>query len=216
MRMKNINSLLVVALAFTLGACEYSNDFTGTYNNVPANLSAYSKNVNKYCVALSLESNGTTKTNFISAQDVFDANDLFASKNFNSKGTECAANQTEYLVGTRTAKVLGTSEVAESRSVGAYDCQTVVYKQYTYQESISFDLKTIADDQAVGSFAGTGVVATNVDRDHVLRYGPIYQCQPRPMPYPRRGYPYPYPYPNRGYPHPYPHGGFGGCHSYRC
>jgi len=200
--------VLMVALAFGLGACDYSNQFTGTYNNAPATLSAYSKNISKYCIALSLDSNGAKKSNFISAQAVFDPNDLLATKTFNTKGSQCAANQTEYLVGSRTATVLSTAPVTIIRNVGMYSCQAVYYTQYQYQEKISFELHTIANDQLVGTFEGTGQPDQYVDDAHPTGYGAIYPCRgngpyPYPYPHPRPG-PYPHPYPGP-YPHPHPH-----------
>jgi hypothetical protein len=209
MKTIQFKSLLAVALAFTVSACNYSNEFTGTYNSAPAKLSAYSKNINTYCVALSLESNGIKKSNFISAQAVFDPNDLLAPKNFNTKGSQCAANQSEYLVGTRSATVLATNQVAQTRSVGAYDCQVVYYKQYQYQEKITFQIQNNADDAIVGTFDGVGQSAQYIDDAHPVGYGPIYQCRPYPQPYPRPypgPGPYPRPYPGPGpYPHPVPH-----------
>lgn len=198
--MNKLNSVLAVALAFTVSACNYSNEFTGTFNGSSAKLTALSKNINKYCVALELTSNLGVKNNFISAQAVFNPNDLFAAKDFNTKGAECSVNQTEYLVGTRTATVLGTSEVSETQSVGAYNCQTVYYKNYTYQEKIAFQLKANADDQTVGTFEGTGLVDNFTDRSRVTRYGNVWMCRaPMPYPYPGPGYPRgPYPGPCRG------------------
>lgn len=204
---------MVLAAGFALTACDYSNEFTGSYNNVPATMSAYSKNVNKYCISLNLTANGTQIQSFISAQAVYDANDLFAAKSFNTKGAECSANLSQYLVGTRTTQVLNTFETQTTQNVNQSFCQQVFYKAYDYQDTIHFDIKNNTDDQVVGTFEGKGKRATYTDDSHPTHYGQVYQCGPiYPQPYP--GYPGNYPpgYPGNPYPggyppYPYP----GGC-----
>ena len=69
--MKNIIFAVVVGL--TLSACDYTNEFKGTYNGEPATMSAHSNNINRYCVALNITAGANTKSSYISAQSVFDA-----------------------------------------------------------------------------------------------------------------------------------------------
>ena len=207
--MNKLTSVLLLALSLT--ACNYSNTFEGAYNGTPAKMTAYSKNINRYCIALSLTAGSETKSAFISASDVFDSGDLLKPKSFNSKGTNCSANQDFYLAGVRKTTVLGTSPVTYQSSVNANYCQQVTYNRYTYKEDISFEIKKNANDEVTGKFEGVGQEADFVDRDHPIAYGPIYYCGNYPYPgpgypYPGPGYPYPYPrpgYPNPGYPYPY-------------
>ncbi len=196
--MKKINSILPLVFVFVLSACNYSNEFTGSFNGTPATLSAYSKNVNRYCIALNLKG-AVTKSNFISASDVYNSSDIFAAKSFNTEGTQCAANQSEYLVGNRVATVLSTSEVSRVVDVGFYDCQTVYYNAYSYRETINVEFRNKISHATTGSFNGTGLVNTYVDTDRPTRYGRIWMCRnPYPGPFPGPGYPRPFPRPRPG------------------
>ncbi len=193
-------------LALSLTACKYSNTFEGTYNGNAAKMTAYSKNINRYCISLSLTAGSETKQAFISASDVFDSSDLLKPKAFNSKGTNCSANQDDYMSGVRKTNVLGTSLVTYQNSVNSNYCQQVTYNRYLYKEEISFEFKKNANDEITGKFEGIGEESYYVDRDHPVAYGPIYYCGGSyPYPYPGPGYPYPYPYPGPGYPYPYPY-----------
>ncbi len=192
--MKKIILLLVGSLSLT--ACNYSNTFTGMYNNSSATLDAYSKNINRYCVALTLRAGNITKSSFISAQAVFDQNDFLKPVQFNTKGAPCSQSLDEYLVGERNTQVYNISVVTESEPYGANYCRLVSYKRYQYQEMISFELKTNSDDQSQGIFKGVGEMSYYVDYVHPVSYGGIYFCN-----YGNGGgFPYPYPYPNPRWP----------------
>ncbi len=205
--MKNLSTVLLLALSLT--ACKYSNTFEGTYNGNPAKLSAYSKNINRYCVALNLTAGSETKSTFISAQDVFDVNDFLKPKAFNTKDANCGSSNEEYLVGNRSTSIIDTTMVSEIRSVNIDFCQQVTYKRYEYNESVTFEFKNKATDQTTGIFNGTGMIGFYVDRDHPVAFGPVYFCGnnypypgPRPGPYPGP-YPGPRPWPYPGYPYPF-------------
>jgi len=191
---------LSMVLALTLSACKYSNTFTGTYQNEAASMTAYSGNISRYCIALSLSAGAVKKTSSISGSLLFDPNDFLKTTAFNTKGTACDAGLAEYLVGTRSTTVLGVSTVyQEEHDNYNFDfCRSVYYKQYQYKEQVTVDFKNNLDDQLVGSFVGTGEVGEYVDYDHPVNYGPIYYCGPY-QPFP----PFP-PYPHPPYP-PYPH-----------
>ena len=198
-------------LGLSLSACNYSNQFQGTFNNTPSTMTAYSSNIDRYCVSLTINANGATKNSFISAQAVFDEKDLLKPMSFNTKGAECGANLDEYLVGTRTTTVVNTTNVTQSESAGVNLCQNVTYRDYHYQENIVLEMRNNVNDQTAGSFSGVGQVAEYVDFDHPVAYGPVYYCgpsNPYPYPYPHPGpgpYPGPYPHPGPGpYPHPHP------------
>lgn len=183
--------VMILTLTFTLSACRYSNTFNGTYNGAPASMNAYSKNINKYCISLEIASEGATKNLFISAQSVYDPNDLLKPMMFNTKGANCGLNLSEYLVGNRNTTVTNISYVTERVIVTPSYCQFLTFKNYQYKEEISFELKNNSDDQLVGSFQGIGQVSQYIDRDHPVNSGPIFYCG-NPNPYPG---PYPYPYP---------------------
>ena len=191
--------LTFMGLALALSACNYSNTFTGTFNGAPATMSAYSKNINKYCVALNIKAGTETKSSFISAQSVFDANDLFKPMAFNTKGAPCGANLEEYLVGNRNATVLNISQTTQRENVGVDYCRYTTYNTYQYKEDITFEMKKNATDETVGTFAGVGEIDQYTDFQHPVQYGPIFFCG-QMGPYPGPG-PYPYPYP---YPRPFP------------
>jgi hypothetical protein len=211
--------LMVASCAVVLSACEYNESFNGSYNGTPASLTAYSSNINRYCVALNLTAGSVTDKSFISAQAVYDENDPFATKTFNTKGSDCSQNLSEYLIGTRNVQVINTTQVSSINHLNSYQCQVVYYKEYTFIESLNFEIHRNNDDSMVGSFAGSASAETYTDTDRPVSYGQIYQCGviyqpgPQPYPYPQPGYPQPYPnpgypypgYPNPGYPHPQPY-----------
>jgi hypothetical protein len=186
------NTLFALAIGLSLSACNYSNEFTGTFNNAPATMSASSKNINRYCVALNITAGNLTKSSYISAQAVFDVNDFLKPMSFNTKGAECGANLTEYLEGTRNTTVMNISTVMEREQINYNWCRMTTYKDYNYKEEITFDVKNNSDDVTTGSFTGVGEVADYIDRDHPVSYGPEYFCGTVTQPYP-----------------PYPHSGFG-------
>jgi hypothetical protein len=170
-------------LALTLTACNYSNTFQGTYNDSPASMTAYSRNINRYCIALNLTSGAMKKSSYISASLLFDPNDFLRPTVFNSKGSNCGAGLSEYLEGARSTQVLGTSIVYRSENYGFDYCRYVYYQQYRYKEEVRIHFKNNSDDQLVGSFVGMGEVSEYVDFDHPVNYGPIYYCGPyRPYP----------------------------------
>lgn len=192
-----MKTIITLGLALTLSACNYSNTFKGTYNGAPASMSAYSKNINKYCVALSITAGNETKNSFISAQAVFDPNDFLKPMAFNTKGANCSANLEEYLVGTRNTKVLNIALVSIREQVNFDWCRFTTYNRYTYQEDIAFEVKKNTNDELVGSFVGVGGTGQYTDYDHPVQYGPIYYCGTRPGPYPGPGpWPRPWPYLN--------------------
>jgi hypothetical protein len=191
---KTISSkvLGILCLTLALSACRYSNEFTGSYNSSPAKLTAFSKNTDKYCIALTLTSGPVTKNNFVSAQDVVDFGEITRAKYFNTKATPCNANMTEYLVGTRTSKILGTSLIARNELMAGNLCRVTYYNEYLYQDAIQFELRNNANDSVVGNFSGDGQVDRYTDYSRPVSYGPVYYCGPiNPRPYP-------YPYPNGG------------------
>jgi hypothetical protein len=190
--------LIALSLSLSLSSCKYSNTFQGTYNDSPASMTAYSRNINRYCVALNLTAGDQTKKSYISSKYLFDPNDFLKPTSFNSKGDQCQTNLDEYLVGTRNTTVLGDALVYREENVNYNYCQSVFYKQYQYKEDVKIDFKKTADDQLVGTFVGVGNVDYYIDYGHPVAYGPIYYCGPiRPRPYP-----HPYPYPD---PDPHPH-----------
>ncbi len=188
--MKQFTFALV--LAISLSACQYSNTFKGTFNGAPASMKAYSKNVNKYCVALNITAGNETKSTYISAQSVFDPNDFLKPMSFNTKGAECGVNLDEYLVGTRNTTVMNISLVTKRVQVSFDYCRYNTYKNYRYQEEISFEMKKNSNDETVARFSGLGEIAQYIDEDHPVGYGPIFYCG-NGSPYPP--YPYPYPFP---------------------
>ncbi len=201
--MKKLTSVLLLALSLT--ACKYSNTFEGTYNGNPASMTAYSKNINRYCVALNMKSGSETKSTYISAQDVFDSNDFLKPMSFNTKNANCGSDNEEYLVGNRKTTVLGESLVTFQSSVNVNYCQQVTYKRYEYKEDVTFEFKKKSNDELTGTFSGIGLIDYFTDTNHPVAYGPIYFCgngYPGGYPYPGPGFPYPRPFPP--YP-PYPY-----------
>lgn len=184
--MKNL--ALALTLALSLSACKYSNTFTGTLDGAAATMTAYSKNINKYCVALNIEAGSVEKSNYISAQAVFDPNDFLKPMSFNTKGAECGANQDEYLVGSRNTTVMNISYVTMREQVSVDYCRYTTYKNYQYKEEITFEMKNNATDATTGTFSGVGKVSNFTDTAHPTNYGPLFYCG-GPRPYPR---PFPY------------------------
>ncbi|MFM8312781.1 MAG: hypothetical protein ACKOA8_00680 [Deltaproteobacteria bacterium] len=199
------NTIIALSLALFLSACNYSNTFDGTFNGAPATMKAYSKNINRYCVNLNLTTKDLSLSAFISAQSVFDPNDMLKPMAFNTKDAQCGSSSDQYMVGTRNTKVLRTSLVSYQEFYGVDFCRYVTYNSYDYQEDIALEFRKKADDSFNGRFVGTGLVASYVDRDHPVSYGPIYFCgRGYPYPYPGPGpWPYPGPYPGP-YPRPFP------------
>jgi len=171
--MKKSIKVIVFGLCLSLSACEYSNTFQGTFNNIPATMIAYSKNTNRYCIALTLTAADVSKSSFVSAQDVYDANDLFKPVDFDTKNTPCSENLSEYLVGTRSTEILSKREISKCQQLGAHAGRMVYYNEYNYQEHLTFTLKSVADDQVLGTFIGTGKLSLFEDTDHPTRHGPI-------------------------------------------
>jgi hypothetical protein len=212
---KNLSKIgMGIALSFVLTACEYNNQFNGTFNNTPANLTAYASDIDRYCLALNLTAGTFTDKSFISAQAVYDPNHPDVARSFNTKGAPCSANLSEYLVGTRAVNTLAVTQVSSDEHINSYQCEVVYYKQVQYQETLTFDIHRNSDDSVVGSFSGLGSVSSYTDTDHPTGYGQIYQCgviyqpSPQPYPYPQPGYPQPYPgqpYPGQPYPGGQPH-----------
>lgn len=185
--------IVYFGIALTLSACNYSNTFTGTFNGAPSSMTAFSKNINKYCVALNIKAGNETKSSFISAQAVFDANDILKPMSFNTKGAPCSANLDEYLVGTRNTNVTNVSFITQREQVNFDYCRYATYKRYQYFEDINFEMKKNATDELTGTFAGRGELSYYTDYQNPVSYGPIFYCG-RPLPYPGPG-PYPRPYP---------------------
>ena len=196
MKQKNMTRLAGFFLfTLSLSACKYSNEFRGSYNGQDATLSAYSKNVNKYCISLDLNSGEQSFKNGIDAGAVYDSGDFNRSKNFNTKGAECSGKYDEYLVGTRSTKILNSYPVSRIENVGIDMCQVVYYQEYLYQDLIQFELKKKSDDSTLGTFKGEGQSERYLDTSRPTGFGPVYFCGPG---FPRGGYPYPYPYPFPG------------------
>ncbi len=177
----------------TLASCRYSNEFTGTYNQQPATLSAFSKNTDKFCIDLTLKSNSETKTSQISARAVYDENDFQRTKSFNTKTEACGSKLPEYLVGSRSTKIVQVATSARQELSGGGLCHLVFYPQYFYQEMIQFEFRNRLTDQTTGSFAGEGIVDSYVDYTRPSGFGPYFPCNgvyPRPYPgYPNPGFP---------------------------
>ncbi len=171
-----VKTLSVLSLTLALSACRYSNEFSGTFNGEAAKLTALSNNTDKYCIALSLVTPETTRKNFISAQSVFDENSLTEPKSFNTKGTPCNANMSEYLAGTRTSQILGKNVVMDTQIVSFNLCRTVYYTQYLYQDALQFEIRSNADDQLVGTFTGKGLQDSYTDYAHPSNYSAPYIC----------------------------------------
>jgi len=172
--MKNLMHAFL--LIFSLSACDYSNEFNGTFNGVPALMNAYSKNVNNYCVALTITAGVETKATYINAQSVYNANDLFEPVEFNTKGSLCGANLSEYLVGIRNTKILRVSKISQLDNVDNDYCRFITYNQYQYEEFISLEFKNNLNDQSTGKFSGLGQEKIFVDYDHPVSFSPHFLC----------------------------------------
>ncbi len=192
---------LILSLAVSLSACNYDNTFVGSLNGAPASMTAQSKNIARYCIALAITAGSETKSSFISAQSVFDENDFLKPMSFNTKGAPCGANLDEYLVGSRSTTVLQRSLETHLEVTGS-QCQYITYNKYKYKEDISFEMKKNDTDVTTDVFNGVGEESEYTDFDHPVNVGPIYYCGPSyPSPYPH-GYPHPRPVPR-----PFPHVG---------
>jgi hypothetical protein len=189
-------------LTLALSACKYSNEFKGTYNGQEATLTAYSKNVNKHCLSLKLVSGEETRKNAINADSVYDSGDFTRSKSFNTKEIPCSKEFPEYLVGTRTSKILTSYPVSRIENFGIDMCRVVYYQEYQYQDVIRFEIKERSNDNTLGTFSGEGLTERYLDTSRPTGFGPVYFCGPGPG-FPRGGYPYPYPYPFPGAPFPW-------------
>jgi hypothetical protein len=186
MKTKIIQLFLPLIATLPLAACQYSNEFHGTFNQEAAVLKAFSKNTDRYCIALTLTSNAEVRTSSISAHSVFDPNDFSRPKSFNTKNEPCTQNLPEYLVGTRSSQVIGTSLSIHPEALGGNLCHDVFYSQYRYQDQIELEFKNELSDLTTGKFTGTGEIQTYTDFSRPVNFGPIYRC-------------------NSGYPHPFPH-----------
>jgi hypothetical protein len=191
MKLKKLNLFFLLSLPLILNACRYSNEFTGVFNQKPAKLSAFSKNTQKYCISLTLTAESETRKSFISANSVFDANDLTRTMTFNTKDEPCSANLSEYLVGSRSTKIVGTSIFSRVENLNSFLCQVVYYNQYSYMDEIQFEFRNKLSDSPTGSFAGTGQVQPYVEFDRPIAYGPVFACNGTnwPIPYPRPRFP---------------------------
>ncbi len=197
MKQKNVTRLAGFFLfTLSLSACKYSNEFRGSFNGQEATLTAYSKNVNKYCISLGLNSGDQSIKNGIDAGSVYDSGDFTRSKSFNTKSADCSSKFDEYLMGTRSTKILNSYPVSRIENSGIDMCQVVYYQEYLYQDVIQFEVKKKADDSTLGTFKGEGQSERYLDTSRPTGFGPLYYCGPG---FPRGGYPYPYPFP-RNYP----------------
>jgi hypothetical protein len=193
-------SALLASFTLLFSACKYQNEFQGTWNGQTATLSAYSKNVDKFCVSLTLTSGSEVRKNAIRAGEVYDSGDFTRTKTFNTKGTACAGEFNEYLTGSRSTRILSTRPVSRMENRGIDFCQVVYYNEYLYQDDLRFEVKKASDDSVVGTFNGSGETESYVDYSRPAGYGPIFFCDNG---FPRPGFPYPFP---RNYPFPvYPY-----------
>ena len=182
--MKLVQRFFLLTL-LTLSACRYSDEFTGTYNQKPATLEAFSKNIEKDCISLTLKSDSETRASAIDASSVFDATDPLLGKAFNTKNQNCSARMGDYLVGTRSTKIINTSMNGREVLVGGNLCQVIYYPHYLYQDTIQFEFRNALTDQTTGAFSGSGQINAYSDWSRPSGYGPIYPCNggfPRPFP----------------------------------
>jgi hypothetical protein len=189
--MNNEIRLFLIAPLLLLGACQYQNEFSGTYNQLPAKMSAYSKNTEKFCIELNLKSSQESKQALISARSVFDERDFSRPVSFNTKNENCGSHLPEYIQGTRTTKVLQTRPHNRREMMGGNYCQWVTYQEYLYQDEIQMEFRNRLSDQTVGAFQGTGQMESYVDLSRVVAYGPMMPCYYGPGPFP--GGPFPFP-----------------------
>lgn len=188
--MNNQIRLILVTSLLLLGACQYENEFSGTYNQTPAKMSAYSKNTEKFCIELNLTNGTETKQAFVSARSVFDPRDFSRPVNFNTKGEGCGSHLPEYILGTRSTKIMQTRPYSRREMVGGNYCQWVTYQEYLHTDQIQMEFRNRLSDQTVGSFQGSGRMESYVDLSRGIAYGPVMPCNYGPYP----GGPYP-PYP---------------------
>jgi len=184
MTTKFIQGLILTTL-LSLSSCRYSDEFTGTYNQKAATLGAFSKNIEKDCITLTLKSELETRVSAIDADSVFDWNDPLHGKAFNTKNEKCSSKLAEYLVGTRSTKIINTSLNGREVPVGGNLCQIIYYPHYLYQDTIQFEFRNTLSDQTTGAFSGSGHINGYTDWRRPSGYGPIFPCNggfPRPFP----------------------------------
>lgn len=192
-------TFLALAAVLAVSGCKYDNTFTGTYTDAATNtastgisLDAYSKNVNKYCVKLTLNTPQKWVTG-ISASEVIDSNDVLASKSFNTRESNCNPDETTYLVGSRSTQVLSTHQVYELQRCSFNYCDRVAYKRYDYVENIQFNVIDSRTGATKGSFQGTGEPSAFIDDSRIVNHtGCVIYCPqsgPRIPPRGGRGHP---------------------------
>ncbi|NDF15034.1 hypothetical protein EB061_06890 [bacterium] len=183
--MNNQIRLILIAPFLLLSACRYENEFTGTYNQQPAKMSAFSKNTEKYCIELNVKGNAGTRQAFIGARSVFDERDFSRPVSFNTKGESCGANLPEYLVGSRNTKIQTSRPFTRNEVVAGVFCQWVTYQEFLYNDDIQLEFRNRLSDQTVAVFQGTGRLESFVDFARPVSYGPMYPCSYGPGPFPR-------------------------------
>ena len=178
--MKKSNYVLLAALCVVASACKYSNQFTGTLNGESATVSVKAKNIYQGCVDAVVTTNSAQAVYSISATTTFNPTNAGAAKVFTTKNTVCNSGAAEYVVGTRTPKVLNAEKIVAVESEDNFYCQTVAYKEYTYQEELAFDVKSVSNDQTISSFKGNGKKLSYIDYSNPELIGDRWVC----------GYPY--------------------------
>jgi hypothetical protein len=174
--MKNLNIVLLASLCLSVSACRYSAEFKGKLNGKDATVTAFSRNIDKRCVALSFDSSTGLETQYIDACSAFNPTNPAATKNFNTKNADCNLNQTQYLEGTRSTVIVATSSIKGVEQVDAFFCQTVFYKEYTYQDKVTFDVKSKSNDEVLANFSGLSKKATYIDYDNATLVGDRWMC----------------------------------------
>jgi hypothetical protein len=172
--MKTWNLALVMLLAAT--GCKYSNLFEGTYvgadgKTVEASVSAYSKNINKYCLHVEM-TGGPALSTGIGSSEVFNKNDLLAPKAFNTKESTCNYGTGTYLSGKRTTAVTGKGSEETEENCSIDWCQSVRYETVQYIESIEMKIHDIKTDAVTGTFTGKGQPGEYTNYDKVIARGP--------------------------------------------
>lgn len=172
--MKSQSILFLVAL-LGLNACKYSNLFEGQFTGadgkvVEASVSAYSKNINKYCLHLEM-TGGMQLSTGIGSSEVFNKNDLLAPKAFNTKNSTCNYGEGTYLSGKRTTEVVGKGADETLENCGFEWCQYVTYETVKYIESVEFKIHDANTDAVKGTFQGKGQQGSYTNYDRVLRRG---------------------------------------------
>jgi hypothetical protein len=178
----SVSFLATLTLLFTVTGCRYSNTFNGSFQDLSgvtptsstATLSAFSKNINKFCIDLTLEHDGQTFATAIHASEVFDQNDPLASKAFNTKGSDCNPNADTFISGQRNVKIVSSYSIYEQVACTPERCAQVVYPVYRYQESIQMNVVQSKDDKMVGKFEGSASDQNYIDHDHPISRTPCY------------------------------------------